>query len=103
MSKASNEDVCYFGNQPLRLVLVGGMGSIGDNLYRLHQPAAALAQLEGVEVFEVHPQARHHDGAVLAADLVVFTMTLDVEVFRLIHQRRQLGRPSICSRRFALN
>ena len=26
------------------------MGSIGDNLYRLHQPAAALAQLEGVEV-----------------------------------------------------
>ncbi len=29
---------------PLRLVLVGGMGSIGDNLYRLHQPAAALAQ-----------------------------------------------------------
>jgi tetratricopeptide (TPR) repeat protein len=83
-------------HQPLRLVLVGGMGSIGDNLYRLHQPAAALAQLEGVEVFEVHPQARHHDGAVLAADVAVFTMTLDVEVFRLIHQRRQLGRPSLC-------
>ena len=72
------------------------MGSIGDNLYRLHQPAAALAALPGVEVFEVHPQARHHDGAVLAADVVVFTMTLDVEVFRLIHQRRQLGRPSLC-------
>ena len=84
------------GNAPLRLVLVGGMGSIGDNLYRLHQPAAALAQLEGVEVFEVHPQARHHDAAVLAADVVVFTMSLDVEVFRLIHQRRQLGRPSLC-------
>jgi len=72
------------------------MGAIGDNLYRLHQPAAALAQLEAVEVFEVHPQARHHDAAVLAADVVVFTMTLDVEVFRLIHQRRQLGRPSLC-------
>lgn len=81
---------------PLRLVLVGGMGAIGDNLYRLHQPAAALAQLEGVEVFEVHPQARHHDAAVLGADVVVFTMSLDVEVFRLIHQRRQLGRPSLC-------
>jgi tetratricopeptide (TPR) repeat protein len=80
----------------LRLVLVGSMGSIGDNLYRLHQPAAALAALPGVEVFEVHPQARHHDAAVLAADVVVFTMTLDVEVFRLIHQRRQLGRPSLC-------
>ncbi len=72
------------------------MGSIGDNLYRLHQPAAALAELEGVKVFEVHPQSRHHDAAVLAADVVVFTMTLDVEVFRLIHQRRQLGRPSLC-------
>ena len=83
-------------HQPLRLVLVGGMGSIGDNLYRLHQPAAALAALADVEVFEVHPQARHHDAAVLAADVVVFTMTLDVEVFRLIHQRRQLGRPSLC-------
>lgn len=81
---------------PLSLVLVGGMGAIGDNLYRLHQPAAALADLPGVEVFEVHPQARHHDAAVLAADVVVFTMTLDVEVFRLIHQRRQLGRPSLC-------
>jgi len=84
------------GNPPLHLVLVGGMGSIGDNLYRLHQPAAALAQLPDVEVVEVHPQARHHDAAVLAADVVVFTMTLDVEVFRLIHQRRQLGRPSLC-------
>jgi hypothetical protein len=72
------------------------MGAIGDNLYRLHQPAAALAQLPDVEVFEVHPQARHHDAAVLAADVVVFTMSLDVEVFRLIHQRRQLGRPSLC-------
>lgn len=84
------------GNSPLRLVLVGSMGSVGDNLYRLHQPAAALAALPGVEVFEVHPQARHHDAAVLAADVVVFTMALDVEVFRLIHQRRQLGRPSLC-------
>jgi hypothetical protein len=26
---------------PLRLVLVGGMGSIGDNLYRLYQAAGA--------------------------------------------------------------
>ena len=34
----------------LKLVLVGSMGEIGDNLYRLHQPAAALAQLDGVEV-----------------------------------------------------
>jgi len=31
------------GHPSLNLVLVGGMGSIGDNLYRLHQPAAVLA------------------------------------------------------------
>ena len=97
-SRLNNTDGAYATPHcaPLRLVLVGGMGSIGDNLYRLHQPAAALARLEGVEVIEVHPQARYHDDSVLAADVVVFTMTLDVEVFRLIHQRRQLGKPSIC-------
>ena len=81
---------------PLRIVLVGSMGSIGDNQYRLHQPAAALAELDNIHVYEVHPQARYHDAAVLAADVVVFTMTLDIEIFRLIHQRQQLLRPSIC-------
>ncbi len=81
---------------PLCIVLVGSMGSIGDNQYRLHQPAAALAELDNIQVYEVHPQARYHDAAVLAADLVVFTMTLDIEIFRLIHHRHQLLRPSIC-------
>lgn len=81
---------------PLCIVLVGSMGSIGDNQYRLHQPAAALAELDNIQIYEVHPQARYHDAAVLAADLVVFTMTLDIEIFRLIHQRQQLLRPSIC-------
>ena len=32
------------GNLALPLGLVGGMGSIGDNLGRLHQPTAALAK-----------------------------------------------------------
>ena len=80
----------------LRLVLVGSMGDSGDSVYRLHQPAAALAALPDTKVVEVDPAARHRDAAVLAADLVVFTMTMDIEVFRLIHQRRQLGRPSVC-------
>ena len=61
------------------------MGSIGDNQYRLHQPAAALAELDNIQIYEVHPQARYHDAAVLAADVVVFTMTLDIEIFCLIH------------------
>lgn len=45
----------------------------------------------------MHPQARYHVAAVLAADLVVFPMTLDLEIFCLIHQRQQLLRPSICA------
>ena len=83
------------GNTPLRLVLVGSMGSVGDNLYRLHQPAAALARQEGVEVFEVHPQARPRDAAALAADVLVLLMGMDVELLRLAHQRRRLGRPTV--------
>ena len=81
--------------QPLRLVLVGSMGSIGDNVYRLHQPAAALAQLEGVEVDEVHPQARVRDAAALAADVLVLLMGMDVELLRLAQQRRLLGKPTV--------
>lgn len=75
---------------------MGTMGAIVDNPSRHHQPAAALAALLRVAVFKVHPQPRHHDAAVLAADVVVSTMPLDVEVFRLIHNRRLLGRPSRC-------
>jgi tetratricopeptide (TPR) repeat protein len=81
---------------PLTIVQVASLGTIGDNIYRVHEPAAALAQLPGVHMFEVHAQSRHRDAAALAADVLVLTMTLDVEVFRLIHQRRLLGKPTIC-------
>lgn len=81
---------------PIRIVQVASLGDIGDNIYRVHEPAAALAQLPGVHMFEVHAQSRHRDAAALAADVLVLTMTLDVEVFRLIHQRRLLGKPTLC-------
>ncbi len=81
---------------PLTIVQVASLGTIGDNIYRVHQPCAALAQLPGVQVFEVHAQSRHRNAAALAADVLVLTMTLDVEVFRLIHQRRLLGKPTVC-------
>ena len=55
----------------MRIVLIGSFGSSGDQHYRVHQPAAALAALPGVEVFEVHPDARYRDAAALAADLLV--------------------------------
>lgn len=80
---------------PLQLLLIGSFGSSGDPIYRLHQPAAGLAQLEGVEVQELHPLARERDAAALAADVLVLVMGMDVELLRLVHQRRELGRPSV--------
>ena len=82
--------------QLFSVVQIASLGTIGDNIYRVHQPCAALAQLPGVKVFEVHAQSRHRDAAALAADVLVLTMTLDVQVHRLIHQRRQLGKLTIC-------
>ena len=80
---------------PLGLVLVGSFGHSGDPLYRLHQPAAALGQLEGVEVHEIHPHAKPRDAVALAADVLVLLMGMDVELLRLAHQRRLLGRPTV--------
>ena len=80
---------------PLQLLLIGSFDSSGDPVYRLHQPAAALARLDGVEVHELHPLARDRDAAALAADVLVLVMGMDVELLRLVHQRRQLGRPTV--------
>ncbi|MEB3316777.1 MAG: glycosyltransferase [Cyanobacteriota bacterium] len=82
-------------SSPLKLVLIGSFGASGDSLYRLHQPAAALAALADVEVHEVHPGARCRDQAALAADLLLLVMGMDVELPRLVHQRHLLGRPTV--------
>jgi hypothetical protein len=84
------------GGAPIHIVLVGSFGAIGDNVYWQHEPAAALARQGGVEVVEVHPLARHRDAAALAADVLVLSMIMDVEALRLIHQRRLLGKATIC-------
>lgn len=39
---------------PLPIVQIAILGTIGGNIYRVHQPCAALARLPCVEVFEVH-------------------------------------------------
>lgn len=79
----------------LSVVQIGSFGTIGDNVYRVHEPAAALASLPGVQVYEVNAQSRQRNAAALAADVLVVTMTLDIEVHRLIAQRRLLGKPTI--------
>lgn len=80
---------------PLEILLVGSFGNSGDPVYRVHQPAAALAALQGVVVHELHPNARDRDQAALAADLLVLVMGMEVELLRLVHQRRLLGRPTV--------
>lgn len=80
---------------PLQILLIGSFGNSGDPVYRVHQQAAALAALEGVEVQELHPNARARDQAALAADLLVLVMGMDVELPRLVRQRRLLGRPTV--------
>ncbi len=80
---------------PLQILLIGSFGTSGDPVYRVHQQAAALAALEGVEVHELHPNARARDQAALAADLLVLVMGMDVELPRLVRQRRLLGRPTV--------
>lgn len=82
-------------NRIVRIVIIGSFGAQGDPMYRVHQPAAALAGLPGVQVIEVHPAAAARDAAALAADLLVLTMTLDLEALRLIRQRRLLGLPTV--------
>ena len=80
---------------PHQLVFLGSFGDSGDPVYRLHQPAMAFAQVDGVEVHELHPKARCRDATALAADLLVLVMSMDVELLRLVHQRRLLGRPTV--------
>lgn len=79
----------------MRIVNIGSFGVQGDPQYRLHQPMAALAEQPGLELVEVHPAAAARDSAALAADLLILTMTLDLESLRLIRQRRLLGRPTV--------
>lgn len=48
-----------------------------------------------MEVYELHPHARPRDALVLAADVVVLLMGMDMELLRLVHQRRLLGKPTV--------
>jgi glycosyltransferase involved in cell wall biosynthesis len=82
--------------KPLTIVQVSDHSTLGDFEYRVHQPAAALGRLGGVEVFDVHYLSRYRDEAALAADVVVIYLVIDIELFRLIEQRRRLGKPTFC-------
>lgn len=80
---------------PATLVQITGRGTEGDSVYRAHQPAEALARM-GAEVYEIDFLSRHRDEAALAADLLLVYQSIDIEIFRVLHLRRLLGKPSFC-------
>jgi glycosyltransferase involved in cell wall biosynthesis len=80
----------------LTVVQIGALSTDGDGMYRVHEPAAALAALAGVEVYNVHYLSRWRDEAALAADVLVVYFTIDIELFRVFHLRRRLGKASFC-------
>src|SRR5262245_14062303 len=80
----------------LTVVQIGALSVDGDGMYRVHEPAAALAELDGVEVYNVHYLSRWRDEAAVAADVLVVYFTIDIELFRVFHQRRRLGKATFC-------
>jgi glycosyltransferase involved in cell wall biosynthesis len=82
--------------KPLTLVQISEHSLVGDCLYRIHEPGAALGRLGDVDVYDVHYSSRHRDELAVAADILVVYLLLDLEIFRVIEQRRRLGRPTFC-------
>ncbi|MEO8604127.1 MAG: hypothetical protein ABI629_16245, partial [bacterium] len=80
----------------LSIVQVGTLGVDGDGIYRREEPAVALAGLDGVEVYDVHYLSRWRDAAALAADVLVVYLTIDIELFSVVHLRRRLGKATFC-------
>ena len=52
-------------------------------------------------IHELHPNAKARDEAAFIADLLVILMGMAVELLRLLHQRRLLGRPTELERLMA--
>lgn len=82
--------------KPITIVQISDHSALGDFVYRVHEPAAALGQLGPAEVYDVHYLSRYRDEAALAADILIIYLVIDIELFRLIEQRRQLGKPTFC-------
>ena len=81
---------------PLTVVQIGALGVDGDGMYRVHEPAAALAALGAAEVYNVHYLSRWRDEAALAADVLVVYLTIDIELFRVLHLRRRVRQATFC-------
>lgn len=81
---------------PLIIVAVSYTAAEPDLNYRIRQPAAAMGQTGEVEFYEIAEDSRYWYDAALAADVFITYMHVEWEIFRVINQRRLLGKPTIC-------
>ncbi|KMO42289.1 hypothetical protein VQ03_11130 [Methylobacterium tarhaniae] len=79
----------------MRIVQLCGFGRDGDALYRIHEPAQALASLPGVTMVDAHLAGRHGFTLARRADLLVLHFADDAGLADLVRHRRAEGRPTV--------
>lgn len=77
------------------IVQLCAFGGDGDSLYRIHEPAHALAALPGVTVVDVHLLSRHAFALARRADLLILHFANDWGLADLVRDRRAAGRPTV--------
>jgi tetratricopeptide (TPR) repeat protein len=82
---------------PLVVANVVAMRSkeVGDYVYRVSQPSAALAGLPGVAVVTVSMLSPWLEEVLLGADLAVLHLLSEDDLFPLVAERKRLGRPTV--------
>jgi tetratricopeptide (TPR) repeat protein len=82
---------------PLVVANVVAMRSreVGDYVYRVSQPSAALAGLPGVAVVTVSMLSPWLEEVLLGADVAVLHLLSEDDLFPLLAERKRLGRPTV--------
>src|SRR5688500_4710246 len=68
---------------------------VGDYVYRVSQPSAALGRLPGAEVLTVGMLSPFMPTLLLAADLAILHLLTEDDLFPLLAERKRLGRPTV--------
>lgn len=77
------------------IVQLCAFGRDGDSLYRVHEPARALAALPGITVVDAHLLGRHAFALARRADLLILHFANDWGLADLVRDRRADGRPTV--------
>ena len=69
--------------------------SLGDYVYRVSQPAAALAALPGVAAVTVSMLSPFLEEVLLGADVAALHLLSEDDLFPLLAERKRMGRPTV--------